>query len=151
MKKTLFIFGIIFIVVFGLDQWIKDFIIQGYRWNSEALSIVLVYNKGVAFSMFSFLSMYLKYIQIIIIVIFFILLVKQKVFFKQNNFAFGMIFGAGCSNVLDRFIHNGVVDYVYWHYGFEFAIFNFADVMIDIGVVLIILKLYLEKRKEKIK
>jgi signal peptidase II len=43
--------------------------------------------------------------------------------------------GAGLSNVADRFIYGGVVDYVYWHCGFNFAVFNAADVMIDIAVV----------------
>jgi signal peptidase II len=43
--------------------------------------------------------------------------------------------GAGFSNVYDRFIHGGVVDMVYWHCGFDFAVFNFADVMIDLAVV----------------
>ncbi|MFX4243672.1 lipoprotein signal peptidase, partial [Aliarcobacter butzleri] len=35
----------------------------------------------------------------------------------------------------------------YWHYGFEFAIFNFADVIIDLGVVIII---YKQLRQSKI-
>ena len=49
----------------------------------------------------------------------------------------GLIGGAALSNVYDRFVHEGVVDYFFWHYGFEFAVFNFADVMIDLGVILI--------------
>jgi signal peptidase II len=36
-------------------------------------------------------------------------------------------------------LHGGVVDYVFWHCGFDFAVFNFADVMIDVAVVLILL------------
>ena len=47
----------------------------------------------------------------------------------------GILVGAGLSNVYDRFIHEGVVDMVYWHCGFDFAVFNFADVMIDLAVV----------------
>ena len=38
--------------------------------------------------------------------------------------------------MLDRFIHGGVVDYVAWHKWFEFAVFNFADVMIDLAIVI---------------
>ncbi|MCG3720785.1 lipoprotein signal peptidase, partial [Aliarcobacter butzleri] len=37
----------------------------------------------------------------------------------------------------------------YWHYGFEFAIFNFADVIIDLAVVIIIYKQLRQSKKDK--
>ena len=55
----------------------------------------------------------------------------------------------GCSNLLDRFISGGVVDYVAWHKWFEFAVFNFADVMIDLAVVIFIFQSYKIAKKEK--
>ena len=63
---------------------------------------------------------------------------KKKETFIKYAFPAGIIAGAALSNVYDRFIHGGVVDYFFWHYGFEFAVFNFADVMINFGVVLIL-------------
>ncbi|OQR40624.1 signal peptidase II, partial [Aliarcobacter cryaerophilus] len=42
-----------------------------------------------------------------------------------------------------------VVDYFAWHYMFEFAIFNFADVMIDLAVVIIIIMQIRDSRKQK--
>ncbi|WP_416863199.1 signal peptidase II, partial [Helicobacter ganmani] len=48
--------------------------------------------------------------------------------------------------IIDRFVYEGVVDYVYWHYWFDFAIFNLADVLIDISVVLMIYQMLQEKR-----
>ena len=63
-----------------------------------------------------------------------------------------MLLAGGVSNILDRFVHGGVVDYVYWHCWFDFAIFNLADVLIDIGVVLILYINYkTSKEEEKIK
>ncbi|PAF43725.1 signal peptidase II [Helicobacter sp. 11S03491-1] len=147
MKKALLISCVIFLLTLGVDQWIKHFILDGFGWESKALSIVLVFNKGVAFSMLSFLGEGLKYLQLMLIVFVWVLLLRQKEFFLKNYYAFGIIFGAGFSNILDRFIHGGVVDYVYWHYGFEFAIFNFADVMIDIGVGILLLRMVLSKTK----
>ncbi|MFA4832456.1 signal peptidase II, partial [Helicobacter pylori] len=44
--------------------------------------------------------------------------------------------------------HGGVVDYVYYHYGFDFAIFNFADVMIDVGVGVLLLRQFFFKQKQ---
>ena len=52
-------------------------------------------------------------------------------------------------NILDRFTYGAVVDYFAWHYMFEFAIFNFADVMIDLAVVIIIIMQIRDSRKQK--
>ncbi|MFV0480390.1 MAG: signal peptidase II [Campylobacteraceae bacterium] len=149
MTKALGIVAIFFVIVFGADQYIKQVFIDGFTWHSEAISFYLVYNTGVAFSMFSSLGEYLKYIQILLILALFVFLYMEKPFFKNNSVAIGIILGAGCSNIYDRFLHGGVVDYIAWHYKFEFAVFNFADVMINFGVFLILLKLFLEWRKSK--
>jgi signal peptidase II len=52
------------------------------------------------------------------------------------------------SNILDRFLHIGVVDYIYWHCGFDFAIFNISDILINIAIVFI---LYIGYKQSKIK
>ena len=96
--------------------------------------------------MLSFLDEYLKYIQLILIVGLCSYLIWEKETFIKYTFPAGIIAGAGLSNVFDRFMHGGVVDYLFWHYGFEFAVFNFADVMIDFGVVMI---LYLSWKSSK--
>lgn len=153
IKNILPIFFCIFLFVFGFDQCLKVFIVNrvdatnGLLWQSKAISIVLVFNKGVAFSMLSFLGEALKYFQLLIVVFAWMMLLRQKVFFIRNYFAFGLIFGAGCSNILDRFTYGGVVDYIYWHYGFEFAVFNIADVFIDMGVGILLVKMFLSKNK----
>ncbi|WP_299549933.1 signal peptidase II [uncultured Helicobacter sp.] len=140
-------------IVFLLDQTIKwYFVLKGYQhgdviYDTNVVSLLLVYNKGVAFSMFAFLQEWLKYLQILLLVGIFFYLWKYKEILNAHFIALGMIFGAGISNILDRFIHGGVVDYIFWHYKFEFAIFNFADVMINVGVALILLKVFLRKDK----
>lgn len=70
-------------------------------------------------------------------------------YLKRYAFPLGLIIGGAIGNLYDRFIHQGVVDYVAWHCGFDFAVFNYADVMIDIGVAIILLLSYLSYRKEK--
>jgi len=124
--------------IFCLDQIIKTFFLEGFRWQGEFFSLILTYNKGVAFSMFAFLEEYLKYIQLLLVGSLGIYLFFNKEIFHLYAFPIGIIAGAALSNIYDRFIHGGVVDYFFWHYGFEFAVFNFADVMIDFGVLLIL-------------
>ena len=131
------------IVIFTIDQLIKLIFINGFRWEGEWLSLILVYNKGVAFSMFAFLEEYLKYIQILLLVIVGYFFYKEKFLFRYPMIS-GILFGAGISNIFDRFIRPGVVDYVYYHGWFDFAVFNFADVMIDISIGLLVLFNYLK-------
>ncbi len=138
MDKTYKAFFGTFIAVFIIDQIIKAIFLNGFDWNSSCISLNLTFNKGVAFSMFAFLGPYLKFIQIALIGGVFTYVFLEKKLLQEYALALGLILGGGVSNLLDRFLQEGVVDYVYWHCGFDFAIFNFADVMIDLGVVIIL-------------
>ena len=86
--------------------------------------------------MFAFLDEWLKYIQIVLV----IGVLSYIVYLKELCYAIpaGLMLGGAFSNIYDRFIHGGVVDMVQWHCGFDFAVFNFADVMIDVAVVWIL-------------
>ena len=123
--------------VFIIDQNIKMLFVDGFRYYTDCIDLILVYNKGVAFSMFAFLDEWLKYIQLVLV----FGILGYVFYLKKICFAFpaGLMLGGAFSNIYDRFLHGGVVDMVYWHCGFDFAVFNFADVMIDIAVVWIIL------------
>jgi len=135
-NKTLRLNAILFFTlagIFMIDQNIKMLFVDGFRYYTECIDLILVYNKGVAFSMLAFLDEWLKYIQIVLITGILVYIISMK----QLCYAFpaGLMLGGAFSNVYDRFIHGGVVDMVYWHCGFNFAVFNFADVMIDVAVV----------------
>lgn len=138
MNRTWIVILASLCTVFLIDQSIKNLFLEGFRWNGEFFSLILTYNKGVAFSMFAFLDEYLKYIQLLLVGGLGIYLLFQQAILLEYRLPIGIIAGAAFSNILDRFIHGGVVDYFFWHYGFEFAVFNFADVMIDFGVLLIL-------------
>jgi len=133
--------------VFIIDQNIKELFVDGFRHYTKYMDFILVYNKGVAFSMFSFLAEYLKYIQLLMVTG----LLLYIFYLKKLCYAFpaGILLGGAFSNIYDRFIHGGVVDMFYWHgwpypiFGeVGFAVFNFADVMIDLAVVWILILNY---------
>jgi len=123
--------------IFIIDQNIKMLFVDGFRYYTDCIDLILVYNKGVAFSMFAFLAEYLKYIQLVLVtgVLAYVFYLKKLCY----AFPMGLLLGGAFSNIYDRFIHAGVVDMVYWHCGFNFAVFNFADVMIDVAVVWILI------------
>lgn len=119
--------------IFIIDQNIKALFVEGFRYYTDCIDLILVYNKGVAFSMFSFLDQYLKYIQLALVsgVVLYVFYLKKLCY----ALPMGILLGGAFSNIYDRFVHEGVVDMVYWHCGFNFAVFNFADVMIDVAVL----------------
>ncbi len=126
--------------IFIIDQNIKMLFVDGYRYYGEYMDLILVYNRGVAFSMFSFLAEYLKYIQLSLVtaVLIYVFYLKKICF----ALPVGILLGGAFSNIYDRFIHEGVVDMFYYHawpYPIAgqngFAVFNFADIMIDFAVV----------------
>jgi len=148
MRKTFILFLFSLIAIFAIDQSIKLIFIDGFRWEGSWLSLILVYNKGVAFSMFAFLKEYLKYIQLILITGVGFFLYKEAILQKHPVIS-GILIGAGLSNIFDRFIREGVVDYVYYHGFFNFAVFNFADVMIDFSIGMFILFYFYDNIKKK--
>ncbi len=122
--------------------------LNNWEWHSQCISLVLAYNKGVAFSMFVFLEHNLKFIQILILIVGSIYLYFNQPTFKTYFYPIVILYSGALSNIADRFMHGAVVDYVYWHCWFDFAIFNLADVLIDISIVLILYISYKESKNE---
>ena len=154
MNRYVYAGFLAFVAIIIIDQNIKFYFIDGYAlmgddfaMRSDYIDLILTYNKGVAFSMFAFLEEYLKYLQIALLLGILIYIYKTRPY--EYALPIGMFLGAGVSNVADRFMHEGVVDYIFWHYGFNFAVFNFADVIIDISVVWILILALLENKRNK--
>ena len=143
------IFLLTAIGIFIIDQAIKDLFVAGYYRAGECIDLTLHYNKGVAFSMFAFIGPYLKWIQALMVAAILFYVLKEG-YLRRYAFPVGLLIGGALGNVYDRFVHEGVVDYVAWHCGFDFAVFNFADVAIDIAVAWILIMVYFFPEKEKV-
>ena len=133
---------------FILDQGIKDLFVQGFGWHHRCLSLELRYNPGVAFSFFASLGPVLKWLQLVLVAGIALYVISSRMI-REYPLALGMLLGAAASNLYDRFVHPGVVDYVAWHCGFNYAVFNYADVVIDGVIAWILLVSYLRYRREK--
>ncbi len=146
--RSLFVFLLTVTGIFIIDQNIKALFVDGYYRAGDCIDLVLHYNKGVAFSMFAFIGPYLKWLQALLVGGILLYVLKTG-YLKRYAFPLGLLIGGAAGNVYDRFVHEGVVDYVAWHCGFNFAVFNFADVAIDVAVVLLLLMVYFFPEKEK--
>ena len=144
--KESLLYLILSILVFWLDQEVKTIILDGFRYEGSVISITYVLNEGVAFSLFAFLGEWLKWIQLIFVILLGYVVLASRDFLCNHYFSFALIVGSGVSNLYDRFLNGGVVDYIYWHYGFEFAIFNLADIFINIGLGIFVFKLLFERK-----
>lgn len=151
-KKHCAFFAMIALAI-ALDQVIKFLILDFYAnapsphskvFESEFIDIILVFNKGVAFSFLSAVGANLKWIILAMLVLMLLIVLKSDELFAENFLAFGLIIGSGFSNLIDRFTREGVVDYIFWHYKFNFAVFNLADSVINVAIAWIILKYILK-------
>lgn len=146
-KFAIFLFALV--GVFVLDQGIKDlFYLQHFDWQSKCISLELHLNKGVAFSMLEFLGDNLKWVQLSLVGLLVFLAYSEK-WLDKYPLSLGLVAGGAVGNLYDRFNINAVVDYVYWHCGFNFAVFNLADVMIDLGIGLILLQEFIKYKRAK--
>ncbi len=155
MIRNILIFLLVTIGTFVIDQNLKIMAmdaVNGVEYMTIAkgacIDLELHYNQGVAFSLLEFLGDNLKWLQLVMILVI-IVFVFYEGYLKKYAFALGLIIGGALGNLYDRFVHQGVVDYVAWHCGFNFAVFNYADVMIDLGVAIILLISYFDYRRDK--
>ena len=75
---------------------------------------------------------------------------EEKKFSKIDIISYGMILGGVYGNLIDRIIHRSVTDYLSFNiFGYDFPIFNFADICIVVGAILIMIDIIFLKEKNK--
>ena len=114
--------------------------------------LTLVYNPGAAFSFLANMGGAQRYIFVVLAFAISIWLGWNVVkgFGRLGNWAAAMIIGGAMGNVIDRFLHGQVVDFLlfYWqnHY---YPAFNVADSFICVGAFLLVLESFAQGRKNK--
>lgn len=139
-KKTY----IIAVLVLIIDQVSKSLIEIFFKLNESVVVIkdffyiTVAHNTGGAWSIFSDHS----YLFIVASIIAIVLLIKFMFGFKnnlRNNIAFACLFGGIFSNLADRIFLGYVRDFLDFKiFGYDYPIFNIADVTIVVGVLLLI-------------
>lgn len=109
-------------------------------------------NTGASFGIFSGKTIFLVLFSIPVIVLICYMICSNKLtkskFFKAS---LGIILGGTIGNLIDRIFLGGVRDFIYLK-SINFAIFNFADIFINIGIYMIIgylLYYYIKELKAK--
>ena len=156
-KKFLINFSLV-LILFFIDRFSKLYVINLDKelfgpeiFTSKFLNIHLIWNKGIAFGLFSFSETYFyNLISIIIAIIIFALLIMIIRSESLKRFLLILILGGALGNFYDRLIYKAVPDFIDFHVNdFHWFIFNVADIFISIGVFFVILYEIVDNNSDK--
>ena len=158
LSKNFYISFSIVALIYFLDRFSKIYVIQLDKnnlgsdiFNSAYLNIVLIWNKGIAFGLFSFdesnLYNILSLIISIIVVVLVIMSLKSD---GLKKYSLLMIVGGALGNLHDRIFFNAVPDFIDFHIrNIHWFIFNVADIFITVGVISMIIFETINNNKQK--
>tara|TARA_A100001234_G_scaffold98489_1_gene86709 strand:- start:99 stop:593 length:495 start_codon:yes stop_codon:yes gene_type:complete len=158
IKKNFLINLFVIFIIFLIDRISKIYVIYlDNKFNSaeifysKFLNVYLIWNKGIAFGLFSADNN--NFYNILTIFIFIIILIIAYMIFKserEKKYALIMILGGALGNLYDRIYYKAVPDFIDFHIGeFHWFIFNLADVFITLGVFFMILIEFIGNNKKE--
>ncbi len=136
----------IVLVVLLLDQlskfYVKNILLEPVQIFAGLFEIAFVKNTGIAFSLFSDSALVLTIINSIIV---FSIMIWS---FIKHKFSPGLAFiiAGGLGNLLDRYMHGYVVDFINPLF-VNFAVFNIADIALNIGIVFLFMEMAWQKNE----
>lgn len=154
MKKiSIYIICTIWLVI---DQIIKNIVIS-YLNVGEKITIIsnlfqinYLQNEGAAFSSFTGMRVLLILITITAFYMIASYIKKNEITSKLEIISLGIILGGILGNLIDRVSFGYVIDYLsFTIFGYQFAVFNFADIGIVVGIFLLIILLLRRKKNAK--
>lgn len=146
-------------VLVSLDQIIKLLVIK-YLEPIGSLPLIdgfiqLNYaeNTGAAFGSFSGYTWILSVFTLVVIVAGLVYILRGKVKFGVEYVCIALILAGGLGNLIDRISRGFVVDYIEPLF-IDFAIFNFADILVTCSAVMLIIwmiyGIYKDAKKDKV-
>lgn len=128
------------------DQIIKIIVMGSMGINSSVsiidnfFSLTYVENDGAAWSIFSGNRLFLIIISIIALILIYLYFFKNQNMKKFELISYSILIGGIFGNLLDRIKFGKVIDYLDFNiFGFNFPVFNFADICIVIPVILLLI------------
>ena len=131
-----------------LDQLSKSMLIHHLQFGESKtllpfLNLALTLNTGAAFSFLNQAGGWQIFLfagtAIIALIVLFFWLLKTPEDDKLTSVAICLVMGGALGNLIDRFQHGFVIDFIDFHIkGWHFATFNIADSAVSIGAVLLL-------------
>ena len=139
----------IILIFCSLDQFSKFYINLNFDklLNKDLLIFTIEYlrNYGAAFNIFSGSRLFLSFISIIstIILSYFIFIRENKLI---NKYGLSFILAGSIGNGIDRILKGYVIDFIKIK-SIDFPVFNIADIVINIGVLILIISYFRYENK----
>lgn len=136
------------------DQITKYLIMTNIAYGTSVevlpglVDFTYIHNNGAAFGMLQGQSWILLSVSAVVILICLVLVLKKELNGWIMLSAVTLVMAGGVGNMIDRIIRGGnVVDFIELKF-VDFAIFNFADICVTIGAVLIVFDFIYEAIKD---
>ncbi|OCA83899.1 signal peptidase II [Pseudobacillus wudalianchiensis] len=151
-----FLYYLLALLVVLLDQWTKWLVVKSMDLG-ESVEVIKDFfyitshrNRGAAWGMLEgqFWLFYIITVAVVIGIVYYMQTeAKNKPLMKS---ALAFLLGGAIGNFIDRIFRKEVVDFFDTYiFGYDFPIFNIADASLTFGVILLILAILIEDRKEK--
>ena len=156
-NKNFFLYFLLLIIIFFIDRISKLYVINLANTTSSIdiqinnfLNIILIWNKGIGFGLFSFdnskVYNFITFLILAINLLIIYLIIKSD---KIRSFFYVIILGGSLGNLFDRFYYTAVPDFIDLNYkGFHWFIFNIADIFISLGIICLICFEFLDYKKK---
>ena len=116
------------------------------------MDIAHIHNYGISFGFFAGSISPWKIIFIGSLITVFLIYMMIKTSNKIEKWGLAVIIAGALSNIVDRGMNNYVLDFIYLHYkDYYWPAFNFADIYITFGVLMILYQVLKEFKKKFIK
>ena len=148
---------VVLILLLLLDFFSKKFIFNLIILNNfitvlPFLDLIHIHNYGIAFGLFAGILPIWLIVIITVTIVFFLVSLIFINSTQIEKWGFLLILAGAISNLVDRIMHKYVLDFIYLHYkDFYWPAFNFADIYITFGVLMILYQLFKEFNKKIIK
>lgn len=136
------------LIVFLLDFLSKNFVINNFELLKSIelipnfFYITYLQNTGAAWSMFRNGSLFIAIISFIIFILISNYIKKLKLENIWSIISFGFLLGGILGNFIDRVVYGYVIDFLDFKiFGYDYPVFNFADIMIVVGTIMIAIKI----------
>jgi signal peptidase II len=157
--KQILLNSIIVFFIFLIDRVSKVYIIKLAElektvdiYINSYLNFYLIWNKGIAFGLFSFNENFIynmiTLVIILIIIVVLIMIMNTKGFGKYCLIS---VLGGSLGNLFDRIYYSAVPDFIDFHFNdFHWFVFNVADIFITLGIIcLIFVEIFVNNKKDE--
>lgn len=139
------------------DQFIKIFISNKLILNESKtiignfFNITNVHNYGAAWSILNNQSLLLIGIGLVALGVIYFTFIKDKKLKKLDSILISMLVSGIIGNMIDRIRFGYVIDYLDFKiFGYDYPVFNLADMLIVIAMILLIIKSLKEEHDAKL-